>query len=135
MSACVMCELMCFVNDTATTELYTYGHTLSLHVALPISDQATQPADDHPDDDGGRLRQAEQAGTDEIAPVGEQRAGQPADAAADGKDGGLVEPDVIAEHDRKSVVSGKSVSVRVDLGGRRIIKQKNKQTTTTQHLH
>src|SRR3546814_14607067 len=32
--------------------------------------------------------------------------------------------------DRKSVVSGKSVSVRVDLGGRRIIKKKkNKQTT------
>src|SRR3546814_20572163 len=30
--------------------------------------------------------------------------------------------------DRKSVVSGKSVSVRVDLGGRRIIKKK-KQTT------
>src|SRR3546814_7404167 len=28
--------------------------------------------------------------------------------------------------DRKSVVSGKSVSVRVDLGGRRIIKKKNK---------
>src|SRR3546814_18388440 len=27
--------------------------------------------------------------------------------------------------DRKSVVSGTSVSVRVDLGGRRIIKQKN----------
>src|SRR3546814_19435974 len=31
-----------------------------------------------------------------------------------------------AEVDRKSVVSGKSVSVRVDLGGRRIIKKKNK---------
>src|SRR3546814_7402540 len=29
--------------------------------------------------------------------------------------------------DRKSVVSGKSVSVRVALGGRRIIKKKNKQ--------
>src|SRR3546814_12254323 len=28
--------------------------------------------------------------------------------------------------DRKSVVKGKSVSVRVDLGGRRIIKKKNK---------
>src|SRR3546814_20226820 len=28
--------------------------------------------------------------------------------------------------DRKSVVSGKSVSVRVDLGGRRIIKKKTK---------
>src|SRR3546814_13093640 len=25
-----------FVNDTATTELYTYLHTLSLHDALPI---------------------------------------------------------------------------------------------------
>src|SRR3546814_11796899 len=31
--------------------------------------------------------------------------------------------------DRKSVVSGKSVSVRVVLGGRRIIKKKNKQKT------
>src|SRR3546814_17178390 len=30
------------------------------------------------------------------------------------------------ELDRKSVVSGKSVSVRVDLGGRRIIKKKTK---------
>src|SRR3546814_17087029 len=29
--------------------------------------------------------------------------------------------------DRKSVVEGKSVSVRVDLGGRRIIKKKNKR--------
>src|SRR3546814_1045196 len=25
-----------FLKDTATTEIYTYGHTLSLHVALPI---------------------------------------------------------------------------------------------------
>src|SRR3546814_14614462 len=36
------------------------------------------------------------------------------------------------EQDRKSVVSGKSVSVRVDLGGRRIIKKKktvNKRIT------
>src|SRR3546814_10487955 len=24
-----------FFNDTATTEIYTYGHTLSLHYALP----------------------------------------------------------------------------------------------------
>src|SRR3546814_14851886 len=29
------------------------------------------------------------------------------------------------EGDRKSVVKGKSVSVRVDLGGRRVIKKKN----------
>src|SRR3546814_21172019 len=32
--------------------------------------------------------------------------------------------------DRKSVVSGKSVSVRVDLGGRRIIKKKQRNTRT-----
>src|SRR3546814_16340056 len=31
--------------------------------------------------------------------------------------------------DRKRVVSGKSLSVRVDLGGRRILKKKNKTTT------
>src|SRR3546814_15809354 len=37
----------------------------------------------------------------------------------------------MAKHgDRKSVVSGKSVSVRVDLGGRRIIKKK-----TAKHTH
>src|SRR3546814_12172298 len=28
--------LFVFFNDTATTEIYTYGHTLSLHDALPI---------------------------------------------------------------------------------------------------
>src|SRR3546814_12308580 len=33
--------------------------------------------------------------------------------------------------DRKSVVSGKSVSVRVDLGGRRSIKKKKKNESTT----
>src|SRR3546814_12358624 len=32
----------------------------------------------------------------------------------------------VAEGDRKSVVSGKSVSVRVDLGGRRIINKNNR---------
>src|SRR3546814_18818314 len=33
--------------------------------------------------------------------------------------------------DRKSVVEGKSVSVRVDLGGRRILKQKKHRENTT----
>src|SRR3546814_2811207 len=28
--------MLFFFNDTATTEIYTYGHTLSLHDALPI---------------------------------------------------------------------------------------------------
>src|SRR3546814_14733910 len=32
-----MFRLFFFFNDTATTEIYTYGHTLSLHDALPIS--------------------------------------------------------------------------------------------------
>src|SRR3546814_17531287 len=32
-----MCSQSSFVyNDTATTEIYTYGHTLALHDALPI---------------------------------------------------------------------------------------------------
>src|SRR3546814_12805305 len=37
---------------------------------------------------------------------------------------------VTIEEDRKSVVSGKSVSVRVDLGGRRIIKKKKSRKQT-----
>src|SRR3546814_20246647 len=42
--------------------------------------------------------------------------------------------DVKVFEDRKSVVSGKSVSVRVDLGGRRIIKQKkHKQKKDKKH--
>src|SRR3546814_20770956 len=42
-------------------------------------------------------------------------------------DGKIVRPaDGIVTRDRKSVVWGKTVSVRVDLGGRRIIKKKKK---------
>src|SRR3546814_13733534 len=40
-----------------------------------------------------------------------------------------------AQKDRKSVVSGKSVSVRVDLGGRRIFKKKKQPTHSTYHEH
>src|SRR3546814_11214967 len=29
-------ERFFFINDAATTEIYTYGHTLSLHDALPV---------------------------------------------------------------------------------------------------
>src|SRR3546814_11059232 len=37
MCSVVSCVFVfCFFNDTATTEIYTYGHTLSLHDALPI---------------------------------------------------------------------------------------------------
>src|SRR3546814_15510479 len=31
----MLCAIF-FFNDTSTTEIYTYGHTLSLHDALPI---------------------------------------------------------------------------------------------------
>src|SRR3546814_17105985 len=34
MAVCLLCV---FLNDPATTEFYTYCHTLSLHDALPIS--------------------------------------------------------------------------------------------------
>src|SRR3546814_14434508 len=32
----LLCICFFFFNDTATTEIYTYRHTLSLHDALPI---------------------------------------------------------------------------------------------------
>src|SRR3546814_12527309 len=32
----IVCLVSFFFNDTATTEIYTYGHTLALHDALPI---------------------------------------------------------------------------------------------------
>src|SRR3546814_18278552 len=34
----IVCLRIFFFNDTATTEIYTYWHTLSHHDALPISD-------------------------------------------------------------------------------------------------
>src|SRR3546814_15055222 len=33
----IMYKSYFFFNDTATTEIYTYGHTLARHDALPIS--------------------------------------------------------------------------------------------------
>src|SRR3546814_14151733 len=37
-----------FFNEPATTEIYTYRHTLSLHDALPIFDTAEPAAPDRP---------------------------------------------------------------------------------------
>src|SRR3546814_18265741 len=63
-------------------------------------------------------------------------------SAPAGRKKGSFLPQTARKGDRKSVVSGKSVYVRVDLGGRRIIKKKNnnksrhhrptRQTQTTQ---
>src|SRR3546814_11994202 len=41
---------------------------------------------------------------------------------------------VLVSGDRKSVVSGKSVSVRVDLGGRRILTKKNKSNVENNRI-
>src|SRR3546814_15399198 len=53
---------------------------------------------------------------------------QPAPLALGGADEVVTR---LAGIDRKSVVEGKSVSVRVDLGGRRIIKKKNNKVEYT----
>src|SRR3546814_21171418 len=72
-------------------------------------DQADQ------DDDEGRI-------LDEIRLRAHPRRQRQIAAIADADRGGAAhQPDA---HDRKSVVEGKSVSGRVDLGGRRIIKKK-----------
>src|SRR3546814_18386216 len=42
-------------------------------------------------------------------------------------------PEPGPDRDRKSVVEGKSVSVRVDLGGSRLIKKKKKNNTTKEN--
>src|SRR3546814_9713389 len=39
----MFCCLCFFFKDPATTEIYTYGHTLSLHDALPIYSTAATP--------------------------------------------------------------------------------------------
>src|SRR3546814_16190203 len=44
LSMCTSLYLIFLFNDTATTEIYTYGHTLSLHDALPIYEAALSPA-------------------------------------------------------------------------------------------
>src|SRR3546814_15415101 len=43
-----------FLNVTATTEIYTYGHTLSLHDALPICRAYERRADSIGDAEHGR---------------------------------------------------------------------------------
>src|SRR3546814_11545812 len=65
---------------------------------------------------------ADRAGVDQV--LGPELVGELAEVEL-----GHHDPRIAAEHlaDRKSVVQGKSVSVRVDLGGRRIITKKKKQ--------
>src|SRR3546814_12215521 len=71
------------------------------------------------------FRSAATGGSDDPAQPGTLRGrrGYVRPANSSGRD----VPDTILSRDRKSVVSGKSVTVRVDLGGRRIIKKKKRQ--------
>src|SRR3546814_13534024 len=68
---------------------------------------------------------------------GEGRAGglqaRPRDGRLTDRDGKPIRAGLTG--DRKSVVEGKSVSVRVDLGGRRIIQKKNKKTSMHIQTH
>src|SRR5213075_792808 len=56
------CHFICFFNDTATTEIYTTRHTLSLHDALPISDVGRRHRSDIPQSSQivGRHRRSEE---------------------------------------------------------------------------
>src|SRR3546814_18587040 len=78
---------------------------------LRLGDQDRRPADGDPG--------AHHQGLDDRRPRGQER-----HAPDEETDPGRPE----AVPDRKRVVQGKSVSVRVDLGGRRIIKKKNNHT-------
>src|SRR3546814_15020950 len=139
-----------FCNVTATTEIYTYGHTLALHDALPISAAVMgQVADEvfaierHEELASLAKRRMESLGYDNVTIIhGDGTKGLPASAPFDAIIAAASGPDVPKEltrqltiggrlvmpvGDRKSVVEGKSVSVRVDLGGRRIIKKKKQK--------
>src|SRR5213075_3426720 len=69
-----------FFNDTATTEIYTTRHTLSLHDALPIfPDPAVGLAERAVDvpavHDDARAEVGEDVGRDDLDGGGRQRAG------------------------------------------------------------
>src|SRR3546814_17149072 len=128
------------LHDTATTEIYTYRHTLSLHGALPISPRAVAVA----------LRRSFADLGPTYVKFGQLLASSPGllpgflatefrrllDAVppeSPAKIRRVIESELGAsvdelfatfDEERKSAVQGKRVSLRVDLGGRRIIKKK-----------
>src|SRR3546814_16461693 len=93
----------------------------SSDVCLPICHRAAQRIGDGERADDSREIEAEQ----HEALQADARA---ADAAI--RDEGGDDQRIDGQPDRKSVVEGKSVSVRVDLGGRRIIKNKKHEQQT-----
>src|SRR3546814_12504469 len=65
-----------FFNDTATSEIYTYLHTLSLHDSLTIYQPGHFGADRHlPRADACRLPREAHRDADDARPCGSQAAG------------------------------------------------------------
>src|SRR3546814_13495399 len=108
-----------FLKEPAPTEIYTYSHTLSLHDSLPISCSPTQ---DHVDIIvHAAVIFARRPIIDEDQPVGgefEHIAVVTAQQYRAVKAHQSLQQR-LPRIDRKSVAQGKSVSVRVDLGGSR----------------
>src|SRR3546814_11117373 len=90
--------------------------------------QFTRAPDRHADRDGGRDEPARYgdigAAQEDVGRIGVEREPPPEESGRR-----IDRPVAKVEPDRKSVVEGKSVSVRVDLGGRRIIQKTKKNTT------
>src|SRR3546814_14828014 len=125
---------------TATTENYTYGHTLSLHAALPISAIISCPRHPRavsartPTTNARQSRRAD-ASVGRSGPARSLPRGHRHSDTAPGRGRWHHPPHEAPPRqparrasgaERKSVVSGKSESVRVDPGGRRIIQKKKK---------
>src|SRR3546814_18981568 len=51
--------VLCFFNETATTEIYPYCHTLSLHDALPIYNREHAPRHGIVERTGGQRERSE----------------------------------------------------------------------------
>src|SRR3546814_20288055 len=128
-----------FCNDTATTEIYTYLHTLSLHDALPISSLPYVPECDCRPHNLALSVPSLQDVQRTMRLVRFHAAQWHVDPHKIGvlgfSAGGFLVAEIrttfdrqlYAQKDRKSVGTGKSVSVRVDLGWRGIIKKKKKK--------
>src|SRR3546814_14517578 len=124
--------LFFFFNDTATTEIYTYGHTLSLHDALPIADPrfASDLSDLRRRNPGRSLSQLAQTPGIWRSRRGSSRRprARPWHRRADRKSR-HGDPQIGRASCRERVCQ-----YRVDLGGRRIIKKKRKHTNIQDYI-
>src|SRR3546814_12888233 len=126
-----------FFHDTATTEIYTSCHPLSLHVALPLCSAACERAPGLPSFADDAVSAAKAAGASISAATTRKLAawrivlnldlalhldlrrieiGLPA-FGFDGAIRGVAANRLVGAEDRKGVGEGKSVSVDVNRGG------------------